>query len=213
MHTKFHSKSIELPPAINRLSELACNVWFSWNDSAKSLFSAIDPELWEHSGHNPVRLLMEVQRPVLDALAHNGEFLNKYGTVMEQYDHYFRTPTWFEQRCPEYAQKTIAYFSAEFGFCESLPIYSGGLGILAGDHCKSASDLGVPLVGIGLLYKKGYFRQKFDARADSLPRAPPAMSAGCLSFRPWRRFSPIPLPNGRRRNSMCPCLWRTAPCG
>ncbi|GCL73069.1 DUF3417 domain-containing protein [Paenibacillus naphthalenovorans] len=174
MHTKFHSKSIELPPAINRLSELACNVWFSWNDSAKSLFSAIDPELWEHFGHNPVRLLMEVQRPVLDALAHNGEFLNKYGTVMEQYDHYFRTPTWFEQRCPEYAQKTIAYFSAEFGFCESLPIYSGGLGILAGDHCKSASDLGVPLVGIGLLYKKGYFRQKFDAQGRQL-----AESAAC----------------------------------
>lgn len=168
MHTKFHSKRIELPPAIYRLSELAFNLWFSWNDNAKALFSAIEPKLWDQSGHNPVRLLLEVERPVLDSIAHNDDFLKQYEMVMKQYDDYFQTPTWFEQVYPEHARKGIAYFSAEFGFHESLPIYSGGLGILAGDHCKSASDLGIPLVGIGLLYKKGYFSQKFDSQGKQL---------------------------------------------
>lgn len=155
MHTRFHSRRIELPPAINRLSELAFNLWFSWNDNAKALFSSIEPKLWDQSGHNPVCLLLEVERHILDSIAHNDDFLKQYESVMKQYDDYFQTSTWFEQEYPEHAQKAIAYFSAEFGFHESLPIYSGGLGILAGDHCKSASDLGVPLVGIGLLYKNG----------------------------------------------------------
>lgn len=168
MHTRFHSRRIELPPAINRLSELAFNLWFSWNDNAKALFSSIEPKLWDQSGHNPVCLLLEVERHILDSIAHNDDFLKQYESVMKQYDDYFQTSTWFEQEYPDHAQKAIAYFSAEFGFHESLPIYSGGLGILAGDHCKSASDLGVPLVGIGLLYKKGYFSQKFDSQGRQL---------------------------------------------
>ena len=95
--------------------------------------------------------------------------MEKYSLVIRKFDAYMGAPTWFQQHYPSYEGK-FAYFSAEFGFHESLPIYSGGLGILAGDHCKSASDLGVPLVGVGLLYKKGYFRQKLDRRRQAACR-------------------------------------------
>lgn len=173
MQIKFHSRRIELPPAISRLSDLAFNLWFSWNDSAKALFSVIEPKLWEQFGHNPVRLLLEVDRTVLEALACDDVFIHQYEAVMKQYDDYFETSTWFEHGHPRHAQQVIAYFSAEFGFHESLPIYSGGLGVLAGDHCKSASDLGVPLVGIGLLYRKGYFKQRFDSHGRQLSENTP----------------------------------------
>ncbi|WP_261807659.1 alpha-glucan family phosphorylase [Paenibacillus sp. N3.4] len=152
-----------LPPNINRLSDLAYNLWFSWNHDALELFARIDPVQWKQSGHNPVRLLHEASESQLQQLSEDPDFLQSYQQVIAQFDDYLNGSTWFREKHADRDYVQIAYFSAEFGFHESLPIYSGGLGILAGDHAKSASDLGIPLVGVGLLYKKGYFTQKIDA--------------------------------------------------
>ncbi|WP_281889451.1 alpha-glucan family phosphorylase [Paenibacillus sp. YYML68] len=168
MHTTFPVKSIPLPNAISRLSDIAINLWFSWNDSAKSLFASIDEPLWHQVQHNPVRLLMETKQETLTRLAEDGGFLRRYQQVVQQYDSYMQGETWFKRNYPQHGHQAIAYFSAEFGFHESLPIYSGGLGILAGDHCKSASDLGIPLVGVGLMYRKGYFKQKIDTHGNQI---------------------------------------------
>ncbi|WP_426451614.1 alpha-glucan family phosphorylase [Paenibacillus sp. S-38] len=163
MLTKFQARNIKLPSRLRRLSELAYNLWFSWNNSALSLFSRIDPLLWDQYQHNPVRLLTEIDPAILKKWAQDDGFVKQMNAVLEEYDEYMAASTWFGQQYPQHTRQAIAYFSAEFGFHESLPIYSGGLGVLAGDHCKSASDLGIPLAGIGLLYKKGYFNQKLDA--------------------------------------------------
>lgn len=162
MYTLSNPKQIPLPAAVERLAELACNLWFSWNDEATALFARIDPERWDQYQHNPVRLLMEAPTETLQQAARDEAFLAHYDKVVRQWDEYRNGPSWFKEHYPQHTGAAIAYFSAEFGFHESLPIYSGGLGVLAGDHCKSASDLGLPLVGIGLLYKKGYFNQKID---------------------------------------------------
>lgn len=162
MNTKFPYASVKLPKAIERLPELAYNVWFSWNSDALELFARIDRNRWDQILHNPVRLLIETEQEAWEALIQNEDFIHHYERVMKQWDDYCKEPTWFQKTYPEVQQK-FAYLSAEFGFHESLPIYSGGLGILAGDHCKSASDLGIPLVGVGLLYKKGYFNQKINS--------------------------------------------------
>jgi starch phosphorylase len=153
-----------IPTRINRLHELAYNLWWSWNAQAQHLYQIIDTTLWERSGHNPVRLLREVAPERLNALATDRAFLAQYDTVISAFDDYMneRQP-WFAQAHPELQGQTIAYFSMEFGLHESLPIYSGGLGILSGDHCKEASDLGLPLVGVGFLYPQGYFSQRLNA--------------------------------------------------
>jgi starch phosphorylase len=155
-----------LPKSLHRLSELASNAWFSWNEEATRLFSDSHPYLWEQTGHNPAQWLLEIEEPLLQQLSLDSSFLAAYQHVIKKLDHYLNQRTWFQRNYPEHNHVQIAYFSAEFGFHESLPIYSGGLGILAGDHCKSASDLGIPLVGIGLLYRKGYFKQKIDSNGN-----------------------------------------------
>ncbi len=149
-----------LPNRINRLYELAYNLWWSWHPEAQALYQAIDPTLWERTGHNPVRFLREVTLAGLEAKSTDAMFLAQYDRVLIEFDLYLRDDqTWFDRTHPERKHQTIAYFSAEFGIHESLPIYSGGLGILSGDHCKEASDLGLPFVGVGFLYPQGYFRQ------------------------------------------------------
>ncbi|ULL18426.1 alpha-glucan family phosphorylase [Paenibacillus sp. H1-7] len=163
MNTKFPYAFLKLPLEIERLPELAYNLWFSWNDDALDLFARIDRERWDQILHNPVRLLLETDPAVWESMSRDEDFIQHYQRVMKHWDAYNNEATWFQKTYPDHLQHTIAYFSAEFGFHESLPMYSGGLGILAGDHCKSASDLGIPLVGIGLLYKKGYFNQKINA--------------------------------------------------
>ncbi|GAA4831787.1 alpha-glucan family phosphorylase [Paenibacillus vulneris] len=163
MNTKFPYADLKLPKAIERLPEIAYNLWFSWNSEALELFARIDRNRWDQFVHNPVRLLMETEPEVWEALIHDEDFIHHYDRVIQQWDDYCHEQTWFQKTYPDFVSYKIAYLSAEFGFHESLPIYSGGLGVLAGDHCKSASDLGIPLVGIGLLYKKGYFNQKIDA--------------------------------------------------
>lgn len=149
-----------VPARLERLSELAHNMWWSWHPEAQTLFSSLDPELWEQVYHNPVKFLVEIAQEKLDAAAKDPEYLAHYDGVMQAFDAYMHPQdTWYSRTFPEHATKTIAYFSAEFGLHEALPIYSGGLGILSGDHCKSASDLGLPFVGVGLLYNQGYFKQ------------------------------------------------------
>ncbi len=151
-----------MPARINRLYELAYNLWWSWHPEARALYVRLDSDLWEQVGHNPVRLLSEVDPARLERAAEDAEYLRHYDSVISNFDHYMHPrpdETWFSQTYPELAGKTIAYFSAEFGLHESLPIYSGGLGILSGDHCKEASDLGLPFVGVGFLYPQGYFQQ------------------------------------------------------
>jgi starch phosphorylase len=152
---------IELPPELERLRELAYNLWWSWSPLAPRLFSWIDPEHWRRY-HNPIQLLINVEPHRWDRLLGDPEFRQHYDTVMKALDEYRTRPRWFA-RGGAGLTGPVAYFSMEFGLHESLGVYSGGLGVLSGDLCKAASDLGVPLVGVGLLYRSGYFRQSVDA--------------------------------------------------
>ena len=149
----------KLPHPLKDLAELAYNYWWSWNRLATKLWEYIDPELWqEHK--NPVKLLLDVPQSRLRELLKDDDFMNLYDLVTEQFEDYMNpSSTWFSTNYPKW-DKPIVYLCMEYGISRSLPIYSGGLGILAGDHVKTASDLGLPFIAIGLLYKHGYFRQE-----------------------------------------------------
>ncbi len=150
-----------LPERIAGLAGIAANLWWSWSRDARNLFRSIDEILWHGTRHNPIELLQLVDPARLIACAQDQAFLARYDSVLQQLDAALsRRSTWFPQQYPEEADRTIAYLCAEFGLHNSVPIYSGGLGVLAGDHCKAASDLGIPLVGVGLLYTAGYFDQR-----------------------------------------------------
>ena len=152
--------SIQLPDRIKRLEELAYDLWWSWNTDARRVFRGLDYTLWRQTAHNPVRMLQLVPRETLERVAGDGEWLTSYDRSIARLDAARAAQhTWCERECPELRGKSIAYFSAEFALHQSLPIYAGGLGVLAGDHCKEASDLGVPLIGIGFMYPQGYFHQ------------------------------------------------------
>jgi glycogen phosphorylase len=154
----------KLPEKINRLGELAYNLWWSWNPSARELFKRLDYPLWRRTQHNPVQMLQEMESETLKAASQDAAFVRKYNKVMMEYDEAMRFEgSWFYETYPEYRDKTIAYFSFEFGLHNSLPIYSGGLGILSGDHAKEAGDLGLPFIGIGFMYPQGYFRQRIPS--------------------------------------------------
>ncbi|HOV76931.1 MAG TPA: alpha-glucan family phosphorylase, partial [Sedimentisphaerales bacterium] len=151
-----------LPESLIELDALARNLFWSWSPQVIDLFKRIDPALWAASGHNPVKLLGSVSQSRLESLSQNESFLHELRRASQTLEEYLQAPTWYQKACGENPPMTIAYFSAEFGLHECLPIYAGGLGILAGDHLKSASDLGIPLVGVGLMYQKGYFRQHLN---------------------------------------------------
>lgn len=154
----------QLPGRLARIKDLAYNLWWSWHPEARALFKEIDRTLWAETHHNPVSMLRAVPAARLEALAKDEAFLAKVDDVIGAFDKYMTSEqTWFAKNHPEMKGKNIGYFSAEFGVHNSLKIYSGGLGILAGDHCKSASDLGVPLVGVGFMYPEGYVVQKISA--------------------------------------------------
>jgi starch phosphorylase len=143
------------------LQEVAGNLWFTWLPGARSLFVALDRERLAAVDHNPTALLAELGDDVLGAAASDPEYRGRVEEVLEEYRVERERRTWWQRR-NEDERFCVAYFSCEFGLDESLPIYSGGLGVLAGDHLKSASDLGVPLVGVGLFYREGYFRQRLN---------------------------------------------------
>jgi len=151
----------QLPERIQRLDELANNLWYGWDRPTRKLFSRIHPQLWHAVGHSPKGFLKRVDQQRLVDAAHDPVYRGAYHYVLSGFDSYLQEPA-----APPFGLQRddlVAYLCAEFGFHESLPIYSGGLGILAGDHCKSASDLRVPFVAVGLLYRQGYFHQTLDA--------------------------------------------------
>jgi starch phosphorylase len=150
-----------LPRRVSRLGELAYNLWWVWNPEAQRLFSQLDRPLWERVYHNPVAFLRHIERAELNAATNDRYYLERYDRVLRDFDAYLnREDTWFRQNYPQLTDRQIAYFSFEFGLHESLPVYAGGLGILSGDHLKEASDMGLPLVGIGFYYTQGYFSQR-----------------------------------------------------
>ena len=144
-----------LPPAISRLSELAYNLLWSWDHTIRSLFRRLDPALWKTSGYNPVLMLGRVPQTTLDRAASDARFLAVYRRACERYTNYL-------ERAEPPQDRLIAYFSMEYGLVDCLPIYGGGLGVLSGDHLKGSSDGDIPLVGVGLLYQKGYLQQALN---------------------------------------------------
>ncbi|HRP08838.1 MAG TPA: alpha-glucan family phosphorylase, partial [Gemmatimonadales bacterium] len=150
-----------LPPRIEGIAALAVNISWSWHRHARALFRRIDPVAWHASAHNPIAMLKQVPETRFEALVRDPDFLAHYDKVMEWLAiESTSSQGWFREIYPEVSiERPVAYFCAEFGLHSSVPIYSGGLGVLAGDHIKTASDLALPLVGIGLFYKKGYFDQ------------------------------------------------------
>ena len=157
----------QLPQRINKLSEIANNLWWSWNTEFLKLFKMMDLDLWEMSEKNPVKFLKMISQEKIEQMVHNSEFLREYDKVAENFDNYMKSKdTWFNKKYSNNKDDLIAYFSAEYGLDEIVPIYSGGLGILSGDHLKSASDLGLPFVAVGLLYKNGYFHQRINSRGE-----------------------------------------------
>ncbi|CAG4883533.1 Glycogen phosphorylase [Georgfuchsia toluolica] len=177
-----------LPARLARLDELANDLRYSWDRPTRDLFAQLHNKLWRAVGHSPKALLKRIDQHLLDEAAENSEFLGSMARVLSAYDSYQVRPS--REIGPRMAEgDLIAYFCAEFGFHESLPIYSGGLGILAGDHCKTASDMHLPFVGVGLLYRQGYFQQTIDGEGrqaatyhdsdfDELPVAPAVLDSG-----------------------------------
>lgn len=149
-----------LPRRINRLGQLAYNLWWTWVPDAQRLFWRIDPVLWEKTYHNPIQFLKKVDSAQLKRMTQDRYLLDYYDRIMRLFDEYMHpSETWFSRAHSEQRNKVVAYFSTEFGLHETMPIYAGGLGVLSGDHVKGASDIGLPMVSIGFLYTQGYFTQ------------------------------------------------------
>ena len=188
-----------LPVALERLRDIAYNLWWSWAPVAHELFVRIDPDLWEEVHGNPIELLARVDQGRLEELAGDDAFTSHLDAAWTTFQRYMQREGWFSKTFPEAAGARIAYFSMEYGLHECLPIYSGGLGVLAGDHLKTASDLGLPLVGVGLAYAEGYFRQVARRRR---------LAERAL---PHQRLAPHAGPAGPRRDRQAPGHPRAVP--
>ncbi|MCX6145851.1 MAG: DUF3417 domain-containing protein, partial [Candidatus Kapabacteria bacterium] len=147
-----------LPEKIAKLKDIANNYWWCWDADTKDIFIRMDRKIWEDVNHNPVMLINKISQSRLMELSQQVEFTSYLDYVHKRFVSYMESKSWYESVGIS-KKGTIAYFSTEYGINESFPIYSGGLGILSGDHLKSASDLGLPLIGVGLLYQQGYFSQ------------------------------------------------------
>ena len=156
----------KIPKRLNRLEELANDLWYGWDRHARSLFARLHPALWDATGHSPKVLLKRVGEERLEQAAQDPEYLYSYNRVLSVHDTEHDATPGANGSALLGADELVAYFCFEFGFHESLPIYSGGLGILAGDHCKAASDAKLPFVGVGLLYRQGYFSQTIDGEGN-----------------------------------------------
>jgi starch phosphorylase len=198
-----------LPEPLLPLSQLVMNLRWSWHPEARDLFETLDPALWQSCGGDAVKVLGEVSAERLAALAKDRKFVRRLNDAVDDLQEYLTTPRWYQSLGAE-APASIAYFSAEFGITEVLPQYSGGLGILAGDHLKAASDLGVPLIGVGLLYRAGYFTQGLSADGWQLERYPSLDPHG-LPVKLLRQpdgsavVITVPLPEGRTLHAH---VWR-----
>ena len=152
-----------MAPAHERLYALAHNLWWSWDNDTTTLFRELDPVRWREFDHNPIALLQQIPIEALEERAQQLQLHSRINYAYRRMQEYLKSDrTWGARHAGVLWARPVAYFSAEFGLHESLPIYSGGLGILAGDHVKSASDLGIPLVAVGLYYDQGYFKQRLD---------------------------------------------------
>ncbi|MBW8765260.1 MAG: alpha-glucan family phosphorylase [Geodermatophilales bacterium] len=198
-----------LPEPLTPLSQLVINLRWSWHPETRDLFETLDPDLWQRCGGDPVKVLGEVSAERLAQLAKDRRFVRRLQDAVDDLQEYLTTPRWYQSLGDE-APASIAYFSAEFGITEVLPQYSGGLGILAGDHLKSASDLGVPLIGVGLLYRAGYFEQSLSADGWQLEHYPSLDPHG-LPVKLLREKDgsaaviSVPLPEGRTLHAH---VWR-----
>ncbi len=181
----------KLPGRLSRLQDLAEDLLYSWDRQVRGLFFRLDRTLWESCGHNPKLFLRRVSQKRLEEAAEDRVFLEDYNRVLSSFDSYHQAtlrPGIKEYLDPE--KDLIAYFCAEFGLHESLPIYSGGLGILAGDHCKAASDLGIPFIGVGMMYRQGYFNQTIDGHGNQIAHYTPTNFANLA-------IAPATLDNGQ----------------
>ena len=159
------SPSLTVPESLDRLVDLAYNVWWSWHSEARRLYRDLDPMVWESVNGNPVLVLHRLPPEAFEAAIANPDYMRRYREVVSRFDAQIQSDprsTWIGRHRPDLAEQQLAYFSAEFGLNSILPIYSGGLGVLAGDHIKEASDLGLPLVAVSLLYRQGYLSQRLD---------------------------------------------------
>jgi glycogen phosphorylase len=155
-----HTLTTKIPERISKLDQLAHNIWWSWHPEARDVFRSLDYPLWRNSGHNPVKVLIDTTPDKLLQASQDSVFLELYDSAIADFEADLQsTDTWFSQNYSHLPDGSIAYFSMEFALHNSLPIYAGGLGVLAGDMCKEASDLGLPLVGVGFMYPQGYFHQ------------------------------------------------------
>jgi len=183
------------PSIIETLTEIALDLRWSWNHAADALWSQLDPELWELT-RNPWAMLQTVSKQRLTALASDAQFQAKIGEVQRRKEYREHAASWFETKFSAAPFSCVAYFSMEFMLSDALPIYSGGLGNVAGDQLKAASDLGVPVVGVGLLYQVGYFRQRIDAEGGRTRSIHLTIPDNCPSVRFASRTA-----NG------CECPW------
>ncbi len=191
-----------VPKRIGRLPELAQNLWWSWDEEGRQVFRSLDYELWRASGHNPVKQLRDINPVKLETAAKDPFFLELYDSIIVKFDNYMLSKkNWCGKNAPKDFEGQIAYFSAEYAIHNSLPIYAGGLGVLAGDICKQSSDIGLPLVAVGFMYPQGYFRQHISAEGwqeeaytqldfSEAPISPCAWPQGCGPL--------IPVPLGDR---------------
>jgi starch phosphorylase len=163
-----------IPTRLARLNELANDLFYSWDRQVRGLFFRLDRALWDSCRHNPRVFLRRISQERLETAAEDRIYMEDYNRVLSSYDTYHQTPARSSiEHLLDPKQDLVAYFCAEFGFHESFQIYSGGLGILAGDHCKAASDLGIPFVAVGLLYRQGYFTQTIDGHGNQVAHYAP----------------------------------------
>ena len=172
---KIHELEVHpaLPAPIAALADIAANVWSAWTAEARALFARLDPDLWESLSRNPSAMLRRVPQARLDAAAGDESYVAEVARVAERLREYLAPGRSRVAAAPGAGDMCVAYFSLEFGLDAGIPLYSGGLGVLAGDHLKSASDLGVPLVGVGLMYRRGYFRQSLGPDGGQRESYPP----------------------------------------
>ncbi|MGH7270422.1 MAG: alpha-glucan family phosphorylase, partial [Polyangiaceae bacterium] len=179
-----------LPPLLERLRGIAYNMWWSWAPVGQELFARLDPDLWQAVHGNPIELLARIDQARLVEAGADDAFTSHLESAWQTFQRYMQREGWFARSFPSAAGARIGYFSMEYGIHECLPIYSGGLGVLAGDHLKAASDLGLPLVGVGLAYAEGYFRQALDSDGWQGERYP---------INDWRRMPVLPVMDGSGR--------------
>ena len=166
----------KIPQALQRLEELANNLIYSWDRQIRGMFFRLDRELWERTGHNPKLFLRRIDQRKLEEAADDPAYMQDFAKVISTYDSYLKAKSGKVVRKLINSQSDlISYSCAEFGLHESVPIYSGGLGILAGDHCKAASDMGLPFAAVGMLYRQGYFTQQIDSHGNQQAQYKPSL--------------------------------------